>query len=153
LVQIVPPNETVVVVGFELKMGSRAGTMALCIPYNAIEPIMGLLATQNWFSYQRKGAQEDHVRRLTHNVCTAPLELRAFLAQTTIRLNDLLSLQVGDLITTDKESTHDATVQVEGKNKFQAQVGQYRGKRALRLTRVIQNMADTSPEKVAVGAV
>ena len=55
LVQIVPPNETVVVVGFELKMGSRAGTMALCIPYNVIEPIMGMLATQNWFSYQRKG--------------------------------------------------------------------------------------------------
>jgi flagellar motor switch protein FliM len=27
LVQIVPPNETVVVVGFELKMGNRAGTM------------------------------------------------------------------------------------------------------------------------------
>lgn len=33
LVQIVPPNETVVVVGFELKMGNRAGTMSLCIPY------------------------------------------------------------------------------------------------------------------------
>jgi len=32
LVQIVPPNETVVVVGFELKMGNRAGTMSLCIP-------------------------------------------------------------------------------------------------------------------------
>src|ERR1700733_6242795 len=31
LVQIVPPNETVVVIGFELKMGNRAGTMSLCI--------------------------------------------------------------------------------------------------------------------------
>ncbi len=44
LVQIVPPNETVVVVGFELKMGNRSGTMSLCIPYNVIEPIMGMLA-------------------------------------------------------------------------------------------------------------
>ena len=59
--QIVPPNETVVVVGFELKMGNRAGTMSLCIPYNVIEPIMGVLAAQNWFSYQRKGGQEDHL--------------------------------------------------------------------------------------------
>jgi hypothetical protein len=32
LVQIVPPNEVVVVIGFELKMGNRAGTMNLCIP-------------------------------------------------------------------------------------------------------------------------
>ena len=28
--------------------------------------------------------------------------MRAFLAQTTIRVNELLSLQVGDVITTDK---------------------------------------------------
>ena len=100
--QIVPPNETVVVVGFELKMGNRAGTMSLCIPYNVIEPIMGVLAAQNWFSYQRKGGQEDHVRKLTRNVNNAPVEMRAFLAQTTISCNDLLSLQVGDVITTDK---------------------------------------------------
>jgi flagellar motor switch protein FliM len=103
LVQIVPPNETVVVVGFELKMGNRAGTMSLCIPYNVIEPIMGLLAAQNWFSYQRKGRGKIIFAELTRNVSNAPVELRAFLAQTTIRLNDLLSLQVGDLITTDKE--------------------------------------------------
>ena len=101
LVQIVPPNETVVVIGFELKMGNRAGTMSLCIPYNVIEPIMGLLAAQNWFSYQRKGNQEDHLRKLTKNVQNAPVEARAFLAQTTMTMNELLSLQVGDLITKD----------------------------------------------------
>ena len=78
LVQIVPPNETVVVVGFELKMGNRAGTMSLCIPYNVIEPIMGVLAAQNWFSYQRKGGQDDHLRKLTRNVNNAPVEMRAF---------------------------------------------------------------------------
>src|SRR5579884_1412334 len=95
LVQIVPPNETVVVIGFELKMGNRAGTMSLCIPYNVIEPIMGVLAAQNWFSYQRKGGQEDHVRKLTKNVNNAPVQMRAFLAQTSMRLSELLSLQVG----------------------------------------------------------
>ena len=156
LVQIVPPNETVVVVGFELKMGSRAGTMALCIPYNVIEPIMGTLATQNWFSYQRKGSQDDSLRRLTQNVSNAPVEIRAFLAQTSIKLNDLLTLQVGDLITTEKEATHDVLIQVEGKKKFLAQVGQYRGKRAIRLTKILQQAelapTDANFEKTAVGA-
>jgi flagellar motor switch protein FliM len=151
LVQIVPPNETVVVVGFELKMGSRAGTMALCIPYNVIEPIMGMLATQNWFSYQRKGSQDDHLRRLVQNVSNAPVEMRAFLAQTSIKLNDLLTLQVGDLITTEKESTHDVLIQVEGKKKFFAQIGQYRGKRAVRLTRILQQ-GEPPTDKSAPGA-
>ncbi len=135
LVQIVPPNETVVVVGFELKMGNRAGTMSLCIPYNVIEPIMGVLAAQNWFSYQRKGGQDDHQRKLKTNVVNAPVEARAFLAQTTIKLKELLALQVGDVITTEKECGKEVLIQVEGKNKFLGHIGQYRGSRAIKVTR------------------
>jgi flagellar motor switch protein FliM len=153
LVQIVPPNETVVVVGFELKMGSRAGTMALCIPYNAIEPIMGMLATQNWFSYQKKGLNDDSLHRLEKNISNAPLELRAFLAQTTITMNELLTLQVGDLITTGKECTEEVLVQIEGKKKFLAEVGQLRGKRSLKLTRIVKpaEVVEAPPEKSATG--
>jgi flagellar motor switch protein FliM len=144
LVQIVPPNETVVVVGFELKLGNRAGTMSLCIPYNVIEPIMALLAAQNWVSYQRKGAQDDHLRKLTRNVNAAPVELRVFLAKTTITLNDLLALQPGDVITTDKPCAGEAFVQVEGKNKFLCSVGQFRGGRAARITRVLSEHPEPS---------
>ena len=143
LVQIVPPNETVVVVGFELKMGNRAGTMSLCIPYNVIEPIMGVLAAQNWFSYQRKGGQEDHARKLTKNVTNAPIELRAFLARTTMKLNDLLSLAPGDLITTSKSCEGEVFIQVEGRNKFFANVGKMRGKRSIRITRVTEQVVET----------
>ncbi len=144
LVLIVPPNETVVVVGFELKMGNRAGTMSLCIPYNVIEPIMGTLAAQNWFSYQRKGAQEDHVRRLTKNVNYAPVEMRSFLGQTNMSLNDLLAMQIGDVITMEKACSRDVLIQVEGKNKFLGQVGQFRGNRSVRITRVLEEVADTA---------
>ena len=147
LVQIVPPNETVVVVGFELKMGNRTGTMSLCIPYNVIEPIMGVLAAQNWFSYQRKGGQDDHVRKLTRNVNNAPVEVRVFLAQTTINVDDLLALQVGDLFTTDKDKSHDLLLQVEGRNKFLGQAGQYRGSRAVRVTRACQEPEPVKGEK------
>src|SRR6201992_1241752 len=136
LVQIVPPNETVVVVGFELKMGNRAGTMSLCIPYNVIEPIMGLLAAQNWFSYQRKAGQQDHIRKLPSSLHTAPVEARAFLAQTTMTVNDLIALQPGDIITTDKDVARDVLIQCEGKNKFLGQLGQFRGGRAVRITRL-----------------
>jgi flagellar motor switch protein FliM len=134
LVQIVPPNETVVVIGFELKMGNRAGTMSLCIPYNVIEPIMGVLAAQNWFTYQRKGILDASVQRLTRNVQNAPVEIRAFLGQTSIKLSDLMTLQKGDVITTDKACSADVLIQVEGRNKFLGQIGQYRGSRAIRVT-------------------
>jgi flagellar motor switch protein FliM len=152
LVQIVPPNETVVVIGFELKMGNRAGTMSLCIPYNVIEPIMGVLAAQNWFSYQRKGAHDDHLKKLTRNVSTAPVEMRVFLAQTQISVNDLLALQVGDIITTDKHTGSDVLVQVEGRGKFQGQIGQLRGQRALRVTKLLDKGDPAEPAAAAKGA-
>jgi flagellar motor switch protein FliM len=154
LVQIVPPNETVVVIGFELKMGNRAGTMSLCIPYNVIEPIMGTLAAQNWFSYQRKGGQEDHVKKLTKNIHNAPVEMRAFLAQTSITVNDLMALQVGDIITTDKATTRDVLIQIEGKNKFLGQLGQFRNSRSVRVTRMVadeQESAKAALEKAITG--
>ncbi|MCC6580292.1 MAG: flagellar motor switch protein FliM [Phycisphaeraceae bacterium] len=147
LVQIVPPNETVVVVGFELKLGNRAGTMSLCIPYHVIEPIMGTLAAQNWFSYQRKGGQEDHLRRLTRNVSNAPVEMRAFLAQTTIKVQELLGLQVGDILTTEKKCSGDVLVQVEGRNKFFGQLGQFRGAKAVRIARLCQPPEATPADK------
>jgi flagellar motor switch protein FliM len=152
LVQIVPPNETVVVVGFELKMGNRSGTMSLCIPYNVIEPIMGVLAAQNWFSYQRKGGQEDHVRKLTKNVHNAPVDMRAFLAQTTIRMSELMSLQVGDIITTEKDKSKDVLITVEGRNKFLGQLGQLRGSKSIRISRVVDGANEPSKSDGQPGA-
>ena len=123
-------------------MGEFKGAMSLCIPYNVIEPIMSTLASQNWFSYQRKGAQDDHIRKLTGNVHNAPVEVRGFLARTTISVNELLSLQVGDIITTGKACDSDVAIQVEGKNKFIGRVGQLRGNRAIRITRACQQVAE-----------
>ncbi len=151
LVQIVPPNETVVVVGFELKMGNRAGTMSLCIPYNVIEPIMSKLAAQNWFSYQKKDDGNEHLRKITTNVANASVEVRAYLAQTTITMRDLLSLQVGDLITTDKQESKDVLVLIEGKNKFQAQVGQVRGNKAVRITQRCRNSREIGNAPTTIG--
>jgi flagellar motor switch protein FliM len=140
LVQIVPPNETVVVIGFELRMGNRAGTMSLCIPYNVIEPVMTHLSAQSWFTYQKRASQDDSIKKVTKSVSHAPVEMRAILARTRISLNDLLTLQVGDLITTEKAVGTEILMQVEGKNKFFASLGQLRGKRAIQVTRHVKDV-------------
>ncbi len=139
LVQIVPPNETVVVIGFELRMGNRAGTMSLCIPYNVIEPIMNQLSAQSWFTYVKRPGGDDSMRKVTKSVTTAPVEMRAILARTRISLNDLLRLQPGDLITTEKSINAGVLIQVEGKNKFHGSIGQMRGKRSIQITKHVQD--------------
>jgi len=136
LVQVVAPNEVVVVIGFEIKMGNRSGSMSLCIPFNVIEPLMHKLTSQDWFGHKKKGIDQSQCRKsLCENLADAKLKMRAYLAQTKITLRDLMNLEIGDVIRTPKEEKHDLVLQIEGKSKFAGKAGQFRGNRALKILR------------------
>jgi len=133
LVQIVPPNEVVVVIGFELKTSNRAGTMNLCIPYNVIEPVMEELSAQSWFSVARNQRSMEAEGLLARSLGDAAVTVTGILAETTITLQDLISMAPGDLIMTDVPASRPVTLCVGGKSKFEAHIGQYRGARALKI--------------------
>jgi len=135
LVQIVAPNEVVIVIGFEIKMGNRAGSMSLCIPFNVVEPVIHRLASEDWFSYRKQSEQEDQRSHLLENMTDAQLKLRAYLGQTSIKVRDLLALDVGDVLKIEKEANEDLVLQVEGKSKFAGHIGQFRGNKAFKITR------------------
>ena len=135
LVQIVAPNEVVIVIGFELKMGNRSGSMSLCIPFNVVEPVMHRLVSQDWFSYRKKGELEDNKERLIENIAEAKLKTRTFLGQTTIKVSELLALEVGDILKIPKEANSDLIMQIENKSKFAGRIGQFRGHKAFKITR------------------
>jgi flagellar motor switch protein FliM len=135
LVQIVAPNEVVVVIGFELKVGARAGTMSLCIPFNVIEPVIGKLAAQSWLSYSPHGAHSEELRHVKQTLNRAPIEVRAYLAQTRITVGELLSLAPGDILRTDKLMSKDFVIKIAERNKFAGKLGQLRGNKAVRITR------------------
>ncbi|MAE60244.1 MAG: flagellar motor switch protein FliM [Planctomycetaceae bacterium] len=137
LVQIVPPNEVVVVVGFEMKMGDRAGTMSLCIPFNLIEPIIDDLANQGWDAYNRGKRDQRIQSRIVEKLGKAPLNAAAVLAETAITVDDLLNLEPGDLIMTDKPDASPLVFTIEGKRKFIGHLGQIKGKRAMQVQRPI----------------
>jgi flagellar motor switch protein FliM len=135
LVQIVPPNEVVVVVGFELKMSNRAGTMNLCIPYTVIEPVMDELSSQSWFSAAKNQRSKQMEQHLAGAISRAGLLVTGVLAETTITLKDLMEMQPGDVVMTEKGATKPVVLCVEGEKKFLAHVGQFKGSRALRIVR------------------
>lgn len=137
LVQIVAPNEVVVVIGFELRMGTRSGTMSLCIPFNVIEPVMSKLATQGWLAYRRRESDEDHSRTLARSIDNAKVEIRVMLAEAPITVRELLDLQPGDIIQTAKPVSEEVLVRIQEKNKFAARVGKHKNSRAIRITRQI----------------
>jgi flagellar motor switch protein FliM len=137
LVQIVPPNEVVVVIGFELKMSNRAGTMNLCIPYNVIEPVMEHLSSQSWFTSSKNQRSEETEKQIGSSLTRASVEVTGLLATTTITVRDLLLMTPGDIIVTDRSAQKPVVVCVEGERKFIAEVGKFKQSRALRILRPV----------------
>ncbi len=137
IVQIVPPNEVVVVIGFELKLGTRAGTMSLCIPFTVIEPLMEEISAHSWTQAGRHRSDQQWGRLIADRIADAQVEVIAILAQTSMTVSDLHNLEVGDVIMTDKPATSPVTLYIESVPKFLADIGRHKNHRALRVRRRI----------------
>jgi flagellar motor switch protein FliM len=133
LVQIVPPNEVVVLVSFELTLGDLRGMINLCIPFNSIERISSKLAANTWSTYGKTAATPESRSLIGEQLGAAQVELVVTLAETRITTSDLLGLRVGDIITTDKDIREPLDVAVAGASKFDATVGAFKGKKAIRI--------------------
>lgn len=139
LVQIVPPNEVVVLISFELTLGEIRGMMNLCIPYNSIERIGGKLSANSWSAYGRRQATPESIEQIGKTLCTSLVKLKVRLARTGITSGELIGLRVGDIITTQKDVHHPLVVSVEGVPKFRALPGAFKGHKAILIHDVIED--------------
>lgn len=137
LVQVVPPNEVVVAITFEVRLGACSGPMRLCLPYNAIEPLMDRLNSQSWLAAGRSRATPDAEQRLTRSIAGARVVLDAVLATTTMTVSELRGLEPGDIIVTTRKASEPAIVRVEGRPKFLGRLCQRKGRRVVQIERCV----------------
>ncbi len=133
LVQILPPNEVVVLISFELAVGEVHGMMNLCIPFNAIEHVSGRLSANSWVTYGKKPPSAESIQSISKRLSRSVVEVVVDLAETNISTADLLSLRVGDIITTEKDVHRPLVVSVEGQPKFHAGIGAFKGRKAIQV--------------------
>ncbi|MCG8584576.1 MAG: flagellar motor switch protein FliM [Pirellulales bacterium] len=131
LVQIVPPNEVVVLISFELTVGDTRGMMNLCIPFNAIERIGNKLSANTWVSYGKRETTPDTIAQIGSRLQGSLVEMVVELAGTRISAGDLIGLRVGDIIATEKDTKTPLLVSVEGVPKYHAKPGAYKGRKAV----------------------
>lgn len=139
LVQIVPPNEVVVLVSFELALGEIRGMANLCIPYNTIERISNKLSANSWSSYGKHQTTPDAAERIGRLLRTSTVQMVVELAKTQITTSDLIGLRVGDIITTRKDIHTPLVVKVEGIPKFLARPGIFKGHKAICIEEIVND--------------
>jgi flagellar motor switch protein FliM len=111
--------------------------MNLCIPFNAIERISTRLSSNSWVSYGKKTATPENIQRISSRLNGAVVEVVVDLAETSISTADLIGLRVGDIIATEKDIERPLVVSVEGRPKFHAQPGAFKGRKAIQVTGMI----------------
>lgn len=141
--QIVPPNDMVVLITLETKVGDVEGMTNLCIPYITIEPIITKLSAQYWYSSIRKGDSAENMAIIQERLDQVEIPLRTDVGEVELPLSDILSLQVGDVVKLG--GTHiksDMMVKVGDRKKFKGRPGRIGNRLCIQLGEGIEDIPD-----------
>ena len=131
--QIVPPNEMVMLITLETKIGESEGMMNLCIPYITIEPIIQKLSAQYWFSSIRRGESEVNRNIIQGRLDAVEVEVSVEVGNITLDFTDLMELQNGQIIKLNNTTVRDDfTFKVGERPKFKCRPGRVGSPRAAR---------------------
>jgi len=138
-VQIVPPNDIVVSILFEIKVGDLRGAMSIAIPYIVLKPVSAKLSAQRWFAARKSGGQAAHV--VARNLQAAPITCICRLGTARITVRELLELRPGDTIVLDRNVNDEADLIIGESVKFRGTPARSGRKLALHINRIVQDEA------------
>jgi flagellar motor switch protein FliM len=142
-VQVVAPNEIAAVIEFEVKINEVTGKMSMCIPYVVLEPIIGDLSAQKWFTVGKKESTAETVESLTKVMKETKVPIVVKVGETQITVQELLRLKSGDVIRLGTSPHQEIDVLIEGLVKLKGRPGVSSKKKALQVTMVC------SPQEVS----
>ena len=121
--RVVPGEEMVVRVQWDVTLESSRGAWTLCLPSAALQGLWSTLLAAH-----SRGSQA-----LASGDRSDTVEVVAVLAETTISHDELANLCVGDIIATDERIGTPISITVDGQPRFTAQLGASEGRKAVRI--------------------
>ena len=131
--QMISPNETVVVISLNTIIGETTGMINICLPHVVLEPIVPNLSVRYWMQTNTKEMSPEQVNMLERRVKQAELPVIAELGTTNISVEDLLSLYVGDVLELTQKIDEPLTLKVGNLPKFTVQPGKLKKHMAVQI--------------------
>jgi flagellar motor switch protein FliM len=132
LLRIMPAEELVLLVSYELFIGQQRGMLRFCWPFRAIERMGDQLLAEDPASINRPAA-------------SSLADVKVTLAETQITAAELADLHAGDIIATETPVDSPATVSISGIVQFRGKPGVYRGRKAVQLTEAVEGSTPAMP--------
>lgn len=147
--QIVPPNEMVMLITLETKIGESEGMMNLCIPYITIEPIIQKLSAQYWFSSIRRGESEVNRTMIQSRLDNVAVQISVEIGTVNLGFKDIMNLKVGNIIKMPNTTVREEfTFKVEERAKFKCRPGRIGSRLAVQIG---EPVVDT-PDELLIGS-
>ncbi|PID00170.1 MULTISPECIES: flagellar motor switch protein FliM [unclassified Sporosarcina] len=144
--QMISPNETVIVISFNIMIGESSGMINMCIPHVVLEPIIPNLSVQYWMQTNKKEPTAEQSIQLERRIKNATLPIVADLGKGEISIEDFLHLQLGDVISLNTSIEEPLTIRIGDKPKFTAQPGKLRNRMAVQILEILNTGEDDDDE-------
>jgi flagellar motor switch protein FliM len=131
---IVPPNELVITITFNVEIENISGTITICIPFSNLEPIKEKLMGD--FAVEEVNKDPFWAKTIKGLINSVPVDLRVLLGKTQLTANELINLSVGDVIPLNKFIEDDLELLVEGVKKFSGLPGTYHSNNAIQISKL-----------------
>ncbi|PSL51199.1 flagellar motor switch protein FliM [Salsuginibacillus halophilus] len=132
--QMVSPNETVVVISLSTTIGETTGMINICLPHVVLESVLPNLSVHYWMQSKKKERAPGEEEQLAKTVRGAPLDVKAVLGESQITVQELLNLSRQDVIQLDRTIDDPLRVDVGEEPKFYAQPGKLKNHLAVQVT-------------------
>ncbi|MEO8127869.1 MAG: flagellar motor switch protein FliM [Bryobacteraceae bacterium] len=120
LLQILAPNEALVAISLEVRIGENSGMMNIGIP-SIIIKMLRQKFDQQW-SVRKTEVTEDEHARILRLIKPAKLTIDARLEGPTIQVEHMMMLACGDVLSFDYPADKPLHLLVNGKLKFRGQI-------------------------------
>jgi len=134
--QVLPLQDVVLSVHFQVGGDFLLGDMRMVLPYTVLEPgLTALAASRAQAKEDITGARE----MLGKNLLPVEVDLTVQLGETLLPLRQLLELKIGDVVPLQTRLGDELKAPVQGVPKFKGQVGSLGGRRAYRISTVLES--------------
>jgi flagellar motor switch protein FliM len=136
--QLVSPNETVVVVSLNTAIGEVSGMINICIPHIVLEPIISRLSVQYWMQNTTKKRDPEAADKLAKNLEKVQMDAKAILGETTMSIQQFLDLNNNDVIALNQTIDEPLILKINEEPKFHVQPGKFKNKLSVQVLEEIK---------------
>jgi flagellar motor switch protein FliM len=140
--QMVSPNETVVVISLNTTIGETSGMINICLPHVVIEPIIPKLSVSHWMQNKKKKRIPGESEFIEQNLKNAFLPFKVELGSSEMSIEEFLHLSPGDCIELNQRIGQPLVIKVENNPKFYGQPGKVKKKLAVQILETIKEDED-----------